>query len=197
MPSERKEPTVQGTQADFARFAISLMPQALHAFAPPSLNSPLLHGSQTASLVEVHGLTIPSPTAQDRQELHFVDLVIFANVPGSHHWQALFPPGLNCPATQELQRVSAFPLQNEMIPCPTAHSLHGIQALLAVFDISFVLQGSHVLVPPELNSPSLHGAHCVSASTEHATAKPCPTAHDLHGMQADLALFTISFSPQA
>ena len=187
----------QGTQAVLESFGLVLSEHSTHCCVPPVLIAFGPHGSQTASLVEVHGLTIPSPTAQDRQELHFVDLVVFANVPGSHHWQALFPPGLKCPATQELQRVSAFPLQNEMIPCPTAHSLHGIQALLAVFDISFVLQGSHVLVPPELNSPSLQGTHFVSASTEHAAAKPCPTAHDLHGMQADLALFTISFSPQA
>jgi hypothetical protein len=84
--ASKPSPTAQdlhGIQADLALFAISLTPQVLHVFSPPSLNSPRSHGPQTASVVEVHGLTIPSPTAQDRQELHFVDLGVFANVPGS------------------------------------------------------------------------------------------------------------------
>ncbi len=127
------------------------------------------------------GLGAPAPKGQ--------------NSPSSHHWQGP-SPGLYCPATQGLQSVSAFPLQNRMIPCPTAHSLHGIHALLAVFDISFVLQGSHVLVPPELNSPTSQGTHCVFVATEHAATKPSPTAQDLHGIHADFAMFDISFAWQ-
>jgi hypothetical protein len=117
------------------------------------------------------------------------------NSPSLHNLHRLHPPGLNCPAPQGLQRVSALPWQDEMTPCPAAHSLHGIHALLAVFEISFVLQGLHVFVPPELNSPSLQGTQCVSTPSEHAATKPSPTAHDLHGIHADLASFAISLRP--
>jgi hypothetical protein len=97
-------------------------------------------------------------------------------------------------ATHSVCRPSA---QDDTNPSPTAHDEHGIHADLAAFEISFSPHTWHAPSPPSLYSPSLHWRHTVSTPSEQDDIYPSPTAHDEHGMHADLTSFEISFSPQA
>ena len=72
-----------------------------------------------------------------------------------------------------------------------------MHADLAALEREFSGQFRHSPRPPSLYCPSPHVTHAVSMPLPQGDTYPLPTAHDEHGMHADLASFEISFSGQS
>jgi hypothetical protein len=125
------------------------------------------------------------------------DLAAFEISFSPQAWHSLRPPSLYSPSLQATHSVLVPSLQGDSCPSPTAHDEHGMQADLATFEISFSPQAWHLLRPPSLYSPSPQATHSVSVPSLQGDSCPSPTAQDEHGIQADLAAFEITFSPQA
>jgi hypothetical protein len=171
-PSAKVE---HGMQVDLAAFEISLTPQALHFFKPPSLYSPLLHSMHSVSTPSEHREIYSSPAAHDEHGIQ-ADFAAFEISFSPHAKHAPSPPSLHSSLLHSIHSVSMPSEHGDAYPSPTAHDEHGIQADFAAFEISFSPQNRHSLRPPSLYSPSPQATHSVSIPSLQGKTYPSPTA---------------------